>query len=455
MLNSHYIHMSKFGLKKLLVSLASTSGIGKPSVGHILVVVFLEYFAWGLLTMPMIATLKETFPDHTFLMNGLVMGVKGILSFLSSPLIGALSDIYGRKVLLLITVIFTSLPIPMMTMDNWWFFVISSISGVLGVSFSVAFAYVADVTTKEERSRSYELVSATFAASLVIAPAMGNLIMDRYGINTVVLVATLVSTTNVMFVLLAVPETLQQNVRSTGLSWKQADPFLSLRRVGSDPNVLLLCVVMFTFLLPEAGEYSSVPAYLKLTMGFDFTELSTLVAFMAILGISINVTLGSIVKTLGAKNAIILGLLLELLQLILFAIGYEKWQMWLAGNVAALSSITFPAVSAYVSLYTDVETQGAVQGMITGMSGLCSGLGPALFGIVFYLSDMDLDKNRILIGSVSGDRTVTNPFMIGAISVFIGILLASYIPDEKVSRGRREEFSALKYIIEMEEATTI
>ncbi|XP_033157607.1 hippocampus abundant transcript 1 protein [Drosophila mauritiana] len=447
--------MSKYGLKKLLVSLSSISGIGKPSVGHILVVVFLEYFAWGLLTMPMIGTLKETFPDHTFLMNGLVMGVKGILSFLSSPLIGALSDIYGRKVLLLITVIFTCLPIPMMTMDNWWFFVISSLSGVLGVSFSVVFAYVADVTTKEERSRSYGLVSATFAASLVIAPAMGNLIMDLYGINTVVLVATLVSITNVMFVLLAVPESLQRNVRSTGLSWRQADPFQSLRRVGSDPNILLLCIVVFMFLLPEAGEYSSVPAYLKLTMGFDFTELSTLVALMAILSISINVTLGSIVKALGAKKAIILGLLLELLQLILYAIGNEKWQMWPAGNVAALSSITFPAVSVYVSLYTDAETQGAVQGMITGMSGLCSGLGPALFGIVFYLSDMDLDEDRILIGSVSGDRTVFGPFMIGAISVFIGILLASYIPDEKVSRGRREEFSALKYIIEMEEAPTL
>ncbi|XP_032575833.1 hippocampus abundant transcript 1 protein [Drosophila sechellia] len=447
--------MSKFGLKRLLVSLASISGIGKPSVGHILVVVFLEYFAWGLLTMPMIATLKETFPDHTFLMNGLVMGVKGILSFLSLPLIGALSDIYGRKVLLLITVIFTCLPIPMMTMDNWWFFVISSLSGVLGVSFSVVSAYVADVTTKEDRSRSYGLVSATFAASLVIAPAMGNLIMDLYGINTVVLVATLVSTTNVMFVLLAVPESLQRNVRSTGLSWRQADPFQSLRRVGSDPNILLLCIVVFMFLLPEAGEYSSVPAYLKLTMGFDFTELSTLVALMAILSISINVTLGSIVKALGAKKAIILGLLLELLQLILYTIGNEKWQMWLAGNVAALSSITFPAVSAYVSLYTDAETQGAVQGMITGMSGLCSGLGPALFGIVFYLSDMDLDEDRILIGSVSGDRTVAGPFMIGAISVFIGILLASYIPEEKVSRGRREEFSALKYIIEMEEAPTL
>ncbi|EDW95153.2 uncharacterized protein Dyak_GE19692 [Drosophila yakuba] len=447
--------MFKIGLNRLLVSLASISGIGKPRVRHILVVVFLEHFAWGLLTMPMIATLKETFPDHTFLMNGLVMGVKGILSFLSAPLIGALSDMYGRKVLLLITVIFTCLPIPMMTIDNWWFFVISSTSGVLGVSFSVVFAYVADVTTKDERSRSYGLVSATFAASLVIAPFLGNLIMDLYGINAVVLVATLVSTTNVMFVLVAVPESLLRNVRSTGLSWKQADPFLALRRVGSDPNILLLCIVVFMFLLPEAGEYSSVPAYLKLTIGFEFKELSTLVALMAILSISINLTLGSLVKTLGAKKVIILGLLLELLQLILYATGHEKWQMWLAGNVAALSSITFPAVSFYVSLYTDDETQGAVQGMITGMSGLCSGLGPALFGIVFYLSDMDLSEDRILIRSVSGDRTVAGPFMLGAISVFIGILLALYIPDEKVSKEKRGEFSALKYIIEMEEASIL
>ncbi|XP_016970364.2 hippocampus abundant transcript-like protein 1 [Drosophila rhopaloa] len=443
--------MAKFGLKKLLVTLASISGIGKPGVTHILVVVFLEYFAWGLLTMPMIATLKETFPDHTFLMNGLVMGVKGILSFLSAPLIGALSDIYGRKLLLLITVIFTCLPIPMMTIDTWWFFAISAISGILGVSFSVVFAYVADVTTKEERTRSYGFVSATFAASLVIAPALGNLIMELYGINTVVFIATLVSTTNVMFVLLAVPESLPRKVRSTGLSWKQADPFLALLGVCSDPNILLLCIVVFMFLLPEAGEYSSVPAYLKLTMGFDFVELSMLVAFMAILSISVNVTLGSIVKTIGAKRSILLGLLLELLQLILYAVGDEKWQMWLAGNVAALSSITFPAVSAYVSLYTDGESQGAVQGMITGMSGLCNGLGPAIFGIVFYLSDMDLSEDRVLIRSVNGDRTVAGPFMFGAISVFIGILLASYIPDEKTARGKKEEFSALKYIIEMDE----
>lgn len=88
------------------------SGIGEPSVFHALVVIFLEFFAWGLLTMPIISVLNATFPDHTFLMNGLIMGIKGILSFLSAPLIGALSDVWGRKFFLLVTVFFTCAPIP-------------------------------------------------------------------------------------------------------------------------------------------------------------------------------------------------------------------------------------------------------------------------------------------------------------------------------------------------------
>lgn len=100
-------------------------------------------------------------------MNGLVMGIKGILSFLSAPLIGALSDVWGRKFFLLITVFFTCAPIPLMTINTWWFFAMISISGVFAVTFSVVFAYVADVTTTEDRSKAYGLVSATFAASLV------------------------------------------------------------------------------------------------------------------------------------------------------------------------------------------------------------------------------------------------------------------------------------------------
>jgi MFS family permease len=158
---------------KKLEGVITSSGFGEPSIYHALVVIFLEFFAWGLLTSPMITVLNQTFPENTFLMNGLIVGIKGILSFLSAPLVGALSDIWGRKFFLLITVFFTCAPIPLMKINTWWYFAMISISGVFAVTFSVVFAYVADVTDESDRSAAYGLVSATFAASLVTSPALG------------------------------------------------------------------------------------------------------------------------------------------------------------------------------------------------------------------------------------------------------------------------------------------
>lgn len=131
--------------------MSNTSGMGEASIYHALVVIFLEFFAWGLLTSPMITVLNETFPEHTFLMNGIIVGIKGFLSFLSAPLVGALSDIWGRKPFLLITVFFTCAPIPLMKLNTWWYFASISISGAFAVTFSVVFAYVADVTEEADR----------------------------------------------------------------------------------------------------------------------------------------------------------------------------------------------------------------------------------------------------------------------------------------------------------------
>ncbi|XP_063644522.1 major facilitator superfamily domain-containing 14C-like isoform X2 [Pan troglodytes] len=106
-----------FPLKSTLPTAYSSQilqGFGRPSVYHAAIVIFLEFFAWGLLTTPVLTVLHETFSQHTFLMNGLIQGVKGLLSFLSAPLIGALSDVWGRKPFLLGTVFFTCFPIPLM-----------------------------------------------------------------------------------------------------------------------------------------------------------------------------------------------------------------------------------------------------------------------------------------------------------------------------------------------------
>ncbi|XP_053673452.1 hippocampus abundant transcript 1 protein [Anopheles nili] len=466
---------------RLIFNHCKSSGIGEPSVYHALVVIFLEFFAWGLLTMPVINVLNQTFPDHTFLMNGLVMGIKGILSFLSAPLIGALSDVWGRKFFLLITVFFTCAPIPLMSINSWWFFAMISISGVFAVTFSVVFAYVADVTTVEDRSRAYGLVSATFAASLVISPALGAYLNDKYSEPLIVALATAIAVLDVFFILVAVPESLPEKVRPSSwgapISWEQADPFAALRKVGLDQTILMQCVTVLLSYLPEAGQYSCIFVYLKLKMHFSSIDVSIFIAVVGILSILTQVILGDLMKALGAKRTIIIGLLFEMLQLLWYGFGSQTWMMWAAGILASLASITYPAISAFVSIHSNPDQQGVVQGMVTGMRGLCNGLGPAMFGVIFYVFHVDLNDehnaashglNGGAMGAVAGGgvfdgsdaKFVRNetllggsvhhhiedeysqlmpgpPFVFGALMVICAIAVAAFIPEAPSDNIRR------------------
>uniref|UniRef100_A0A8C1E7S9 Major facilitator superfamily domain containing 14A2 n=1 Tax=Cyprinus carpio carpio TaxID=630221 RepID=A0A8C1E7S9_CYPCA len=395
--------------KKIIIKDGGTpQGIGEPSVYHAVVVIFLEFFAWGLLTTPMLTVLHQTFPQHTFLMNGLIHGVKGLLSFLSAPLIGALSDVWGRKSFLLLTVFFTCAPIPLMKISPWWYFAVISMSGVFAVTFSVIFAYVADITQEHERITAYGLVSATFAASLVTSPAIGAYLSETYGDTLVVILATAIALLDICFILVAVPESLPEKMRPASwgapISWEQADPFAVIR----------------------------------------FTS-ETVAAFIAVVGIlsilAQTVVLGILMRSIGNKNTILLGLGFQILQLAWYGFGSQPWMMWAAGAVAAMSSITFPAISAIVSRNADPDQQGVVQGMITGIRGLCNGLGPALYGFVFYLFHVELSEMDPAEGPEKGGKpNMANPtdesaiipgppFLFGACSVLLSLLVALFIPE--------------------------
>uniref|UniRef100_A0A8C9TSD5 Hippocampus abundant transcript 1a n=1 Tax=Scleropages formosus TaxID=113540 RepID=A0A8C9TSD5_SCLFO len=409
-------------------------GIGEPSVYHAVVVIFLEFFAWGLLTAPMLTVLYQTFPQHTFLMNGLIHGVKGLLSFLSAPLIGALSDVWGRKSFLLLTVVFTCAPIPLMRISPWWYFAVISVSGVFAVTFSVIFAYVADVTQEHERSTAYGLVSATFAASLVTSPAIGAYLSRAYGDGLVVVLASAVAMLDICFILLAVPESLPEKMRPA--SWG------SLRKVGQDSTVLLICITVFLSYLPEAGQYSSFFLYLRQVVGFTSETVAAFIAVVGILSIlAQTAVLGVLVRSIGNKNTILPGLGFQILQLAWYGFGSQPWMMWAAGAVAAMSSITFPAISAIVSRNADPEQQGVVQGMITGIRGLCNGLGPALYGFVFYLFHVELNEMgtmenpgkdiKVNMANPTDESTIIPgpPFLFGACSVLMSLLVALFIPE--------------------------
>ncbi|KAG8594646.1 hypothetical protein GDO81_001278 [Engystomops pustulosus] len=317
--------------KKIIIKDGGTrQGVGEPSVYHAVVVIFLEFFAWGLLTTPMLTVLHQTFPQHTFLMNGLIHGVKGLLSFLSAPLIGALSDVWGRKSFLLLTVFFTCAPIPLLKISPWWYFAVISMSGVFAVTFSVIFAYVADITQEHERSTAYGLVSATFAASLVTSPAIGAYLSRAYSDTLVVVLASGVALLDIGFILLAVPESLPEEMRPVSwgapISWEQADPFASLRKVGQDSTVLLICITVFLSYLPEAGQYSSFFLYLRQVIGFTSETVATFIGVVGILSIlAQTVVLGVLMRSIGNKNTILLGLGFQILQLAWYGFGSQQW----------------------------------------------------------------------------------------------------------------------------------
>ncbi|KAK0413685.1 hypothetical protein QR680_006942 [Steinernema hermaphroditum] len=370
------------------------------SLYHALVIIFLEYFAWGLLTVPVINVLAETFPANKFLMNGLILGVKGILSFLSAPLIGSLSDTWGRKFFLLVTVFCTCMPIPCLKISPWWYFTLFSLSGFFAVTFSVVLAYVADITDKSERSTACGLVSATFAASLVTSPALGAWLSEAYSDETVVLLATAIAVLDVLFIVFLVPESLPPKLRHSyeSMTWQNIDPLNTLRAIWEDKMVCQLALIVFLSYLPEAGQFSCFFVYLKLMIGFTPESVAAFIGLVGILSVvAQTVVLMILTRSFGTKHTITMGLCFQFAQLMWYGLCTEVWMMWAAGLLAAMSQLTYPSISAFISIQTDRDKQGTVQGVVTGIRGLCQGLGPALFGFVFYIFNMDLN--------VDGDGT--------------------------------------------------
>lgn len=190
-----------------------------------------------------------------------------------------------------------------------------------------------------------------------------------------------------------------------------------------------------------------------------------------------TILMSYLIDRYGGRTTILIGLLLQALQLLLLGFFKNTYIMWISGIIASVSSITYPAISAYISAYSDADKQGLVQGLLTGVRSLCSGIGPAMFGLLFYIFNIDvyeeikiqpyspntagnparpfIDNENINIPSVQtdpndplakyklnlGDSFITNwivgpPFLIGAILVLLAALVATLIPDTVMSYRR-------------------
>lgn len=152
-----------------------------------------------------------------------------------------------------------------------------------------------------------------------------------------------------------------------------------------------------------------------------------------------TVFLSKLMRSLGNKNTVLLGLGFQMLQLAWYGFGTQAWMMWAAGTVAAMSSITFPAVSALISRNAESDQQGVAQGIVTGIRGLCNGLGPALYGFIFYMFHVELSELGPKLNSdddpLQGAFIPGPPFLFGACIVLMSFLVALFIPEYRKTNG--------------------
>ncbi|XP_044317473.1 hippocampus abundant transcript 1 protein [Drosophila rhopaloa] len=539
-------------LGPLVKILVKRSGIGAPSVWHAVIVTFLHYFSWALLTIPYMEILSKYFGNGVLLVDGLVYGVRGIVSFVSTPVMGAISDFRGRKVVMLLAVVTTYSPIPFMMSNYWWFLALLSVSSIFGSTYSSALAYVADVTSQEDRSKGYGIVAASFGAGIAFSPLLGNILMNSFGPAAVILIASITGLLNILFIIFGVPESLVLKEMSVVLEetndnkmvmesscqitkeeedlnleeetvinpkekktmlngqtdnhvvnhklkeqieagiFKLEKPILKmqdiseeeqtlqtvttkqtqysnnngktvedknelilevtkkdtkltekgendndnsrshlwavLRQSRKDKNLLVVFIISFLSIWPFAAVDSTAPLYLKTNMGFDYEEVSLMLGLLSVLGITSNLLLGYLVSAVGAQWSIRLGLICQLSQLLLLGFGTQHWMFWLGSVMAAMATIIQAANNSLASIYASPENQGAVIGIIAGIECLSEGLGPAMFGLMFYLFQ---DNSKI---DQSVNQPIPLPFVVGAVGVFVAIILTSFLKKQTIEK---------------------
>src|SRR5580692_11322103 len=293
--------------------MSETSAVGVPpargaAVAFIFVTILLDMLALGLI-MPILPKLVESFVDNDTAQAARIFGVFGtawaLMQFVFSPILGNLSDRFGRRPVVLLSNFGLGLDYVLMALapSLIWLFVGRVISGVTSASISTAFAYIADITPAEKRAAVFGKVGAAFGAGFIIGPAIGGL-LGSFDPRLPFWVAAGLSFANTLYGFLILPESLSQD-RRAAFRWKSANPIGALHLLGSDPVLTGLSVVNFFTQLAHVVLPSTFVLYATYRYGWDARTVGLTLAMVGICAMVVQgAAIGPIVKRLGERRAL-------------------------------------------------------------------------------------------------------------------------------------------------------
>lgn len=306
------------------------------------------------------------------------------MQYLMAPLIGILSDRYGRRPLLLLSLIGLGVDYLLHAFAPTlaWLFLGRILAGICGASHTVASAYIADISTKENRAKNFGVLGAAFGLGFVIGPAIGG-IAGEYGARVPFFIAAGLSFLNALYGFFILPESLsKENRREVNL--KRANPISSLGFLNKYSSVLILALVFFFINLSGKSVESTWSFYTKYR--FDWTPMMIGIS-LAVVGIVVSVVQAVLVgyfnKLWGPKKTVYVGMTFWVFGLFLFGIATEGWMMYAFILPYCLGGFAGPTLQGIVSNQVPDKEQGEVQGGLTSLVSLSYIIGPVLFTQIF------------------------------------------------------------------------
>lgn len=340
-----------------------------------------------------------------------------IMQFVFSPILGGLSDRYGRRPILLISLFGLGIDYLFLFFAPtlWWLFIGRIIAGICGASFSTAGAYIADISPPEKRAQNFGMIGAAFGLGFIIGPLLGS-VFSQFGVRMPFLVAAVLSLLNWVYGYFILPESLSKENRRV-FDWKRANPLGSLLQLKKYPAIFgLIIATMLIYIAGHAAQ--STWTYFTIEK-FKWNEqwVGYSIAFV---GLSVAIVQGGLIKvvmkTLGQNRAVFVGLCLYVVGFTLFAFASQGWMMFAFMIPYALAGIAGPAIQGIVSSQVPANAQGELQGAMTSLMSLTSIIGPIVMtGLFSYFTAKGAPV--YFPGA---------PFLMGALLTLISVIIALF-----------------------------
>ncbi|MFK7058529.1 TCR/Tet family MFS transporter [Flavobacterium oreochromis] len=338
-----------------------------------------------------------------------------LTQFLFAPLIGGLSDKYGRRPVLLLSLFGFSLDYLLLAFapSITWLFIGRILAGITGASITTASAYIADISTEENRAKNFGMIGAAFGLGFIIGPVIGG-VLGQYGARIPFYAAAILCLINFLYGYFILPESLATSNRRK-FDLKRANPVGTFLNLKKYPKLIGLVIAVFLLHTASHAVQSNWSYFTMYQLNWNEKMVGI---SLGVIGILVTLVQGGLIRWINPKigniKSIYIGMALYTLGMFLFGLATESWMMFVFLIPYCLGGIAGPALQAVIASQVPANEQGEIQGILTSLISASSIIGPPLMSIVFYYFTHN-EAPFIFAGA---------PFILGGMGMLLSTLLA-------------------------------